>query len=399
MPELRKRRTLDRVASWLPPLPRWQVAAKWAFIVVIMCALGGFLTAWSGLYSVAASRGHWPGFELFLEFGMRSSVRTHALGIQVPSLDDQNRLRRGASHFERGCAVCHGSPDRPSMAVVRSMLPEPSDLKALVPTWKTNELFWIVRNGLKYTGMPAWPALEREDEVWDVIAFLRELPTITPDRYRELAGINGDTPVASERSTDRRHRQDRLLAACSQCHGEDGRGQGTAFPRLDLQTEDYLLAQLVAFADGQRPSGFMQSATAELTTEELADLARHYATMPKVGGPPLGPDPSSKGNLEASRQLFPKEGESLFRQGIPEQGLPACVTCHAQKPSDRDRLYPALLSQNAGHTTTQLQLFRLGKRQKTEAARLMSTIAARMTDSQIHAVAAYLAAQPTAARE
>ncbi len=96
-------------------------------------------------------------------------MRTHALGITVPPLDGDDRLRRGAAHYQQGCAPCHGSPAGPSMQVVRTMLPEPSDLKELVPTWKSNELFWIVKNGLKYTGMPAWPTQQRDDEVWDMV--------------------------------------------------------------------------------------------------------------------------------------------------------------------------------------------------------------------------------------
>lgn len=364
--------------SWLPPIG---MLLRCAAVLAAVAAVGGFLSVWSGFYSVAASRGHWPGFELFLEFAMRSSVRTHALLIDVPAIDRPEQVRRGAGHFQQACAPCHGSPAGPSMLVVRSMLPPPSDLKDLVPTWKTKELFWIVKNGLKYTGMPPWPTQQRDDEVWDTVAFLRELPTMSRDRYRELAGIPAEEPPS--RTPD-----EARLATCAHCHGEDGRGRNTmafpgAFPRLDIQTAPYLLNQLKAYASGTRPSGFMQAAAAELSDEEMAWLAAHFAKKrPAVAVPP--PEPDS----------LRRQGEALFRSGAPEQGVPACAACHGAKAADRDPRYPALLGQYASHTKTQLDLFKQGARNTTEAALLMTTIAQRMSDEQVRAVAAYLAAEP-----
>lgn len=357
--------------NFIPPLG---VLARAAVVLLVVAAIGGFLVAWSGFYSVAASRGHWPGVEPFLKFGMRSSVRTHALGIRVPTLEDENSLRRGAAHFQQGCAPCHGSPAGPSMQVVRTMLPEPSDLKALVQTWKANELFWIVKNGLKYTGMPAWPTQERDDEVWDMVTFLRKLPDMAPTRYRELAGLNADGTKSAD-----------LIYTCARCHGTDGRGHNTkAFPRLDLQTEEHLFAQMQAYASGQRPSGVMQTATAELTTANMTWLARHYASAAKKPDGQAAP-------------AFDPAGEEIFLRGAPEQGVPACIACHAPNAAERDRAYPALLGQHAGYLEAQLALYRDGKRRRTAEAQLMSTVANRMTDAQIQTVVNYLSAQPPGA--
>jgi len=374
----------------LPWLPRGRVLLRLVVLLFIVVTVGGFVAIWSGVYSVAASRGHWPGFELLLQFAMRSSVRTHALMIDVPPLDDADRLRRAAAHFQRGCAFCHGSPAGPPMLVVRGTLPEPPDLGALVPTWKANELFWIVLNGLKYTGMPAWPALQREDEVWDVVAFLRELPTISPDRYRELAGLASAELPALRRPADRSFDRAALLASCAHCHGVDGRGGGTtAFPRLDLQTEAYLLDQLKAYAEGRRASGYMQAATAELTPQELAWLAGHYAA-------PSTKPPSPDIVRDRALDALHREGEALFLHGAPEQAVPACDSCHARDVARRDRAYPALLGQHASYTANQLKLYKVGARGATEPARLMATIAGRMTEKQIQAVAAYLANETAA---
>jgi cytochrome c553 len=365
--------------KWLPPLG---MLLRSAVVLLAIASVGGFLAMWAGVYSVAASRGHWPGFELLLKFGMRSSVRTHALLIDVPRLDQPERLRRGAGHFQQGCAPCHGSPTGPSELVARGMLPPPSDLKDLVPTWNTKELFWIAKNGLKYTGMPAWPAQERDDEVWDMVAFLRELPGMTSARYRELAGFAaGEEP---SRTPD-----EARLAACAHCHGDDGRGRGTtAFPRLDIQSASYLLDQLQSYSYGKRASGFMQAAAAELSVREMTWLAEHYAKAP----PAAAAAPAGMATLPLEADSLRRQGEALFRHGAPEQGVPACAACHG--PGPRERHYPALLGQYAAHTRTQLELFKQNKRTATEAARLMTTIAGRMTDEQVRAVAAYLAAEP-----
>src|SRR5690606_2166263 len=102
----------------------------------------------------------------FIEFALRRSVATHSFSITVPALQDPDLIRLGAGHFAGGCAPCHGAPERPRNPIVRQMLPAPPSLSVAAAAWAPEELFWIVQNGLKYTGMPAWTAPARDDEVW-----------------------------------------------------------------------------------------------------------------------------------------------------------------------------------------------------------------------------------------
>lgn len=354
----------------------------WAAVFAGAALILGLLFAAAGVYSVAASRGHWPGFGTFLDFGMRSSVRTHSLGIAVPGLSDPALLERGASHFQGGCAPCHGAPGQPSNPIVRAMLPEPSDLVVLVPTWQANELFWIVRNGLKYTGMPAWPALERDDEVWALVAFLRELPGMDAARYRSLSSLEPRIRDVSGRLLAQGGPADTGLAACVRCHGLDGAGRESgAFPRLDIQTADYLFDQLQAYASGRRRSGFMQPVAAELEPAEMRRLAEYYA----------GRQPRAAASADVAT---PMAGRTLVEDGLPEHGLPSCLSCHAQDGGSRNRFYPALAGQYAGYTAEQLRLFKAGKRRGTPAADIMTVVAQRMTDAQIDAAATWLSGLP-----
>ena len=368
---------------------RWRrllrAGAAWAAVFAAAAIVGGGLFAWSGLYSVAASRGHWPAVELFLHFGMRSSVRTHALAIAVPDLADRARVERGAAHFQGGCAPCHGAPGQPASPIVRGMLPEPSDLVAVVPTWKPSELFWIVKNGFKYTGMPGWPAVGRDDEVWDVVAFLQQLPQMATEPYRALASLEPREKEVPIRLLAQGGPAETGLAACSRCHGLDGAGRTSgAFPRIDLQSADYLFDQLQAYASGKRQSGIMQAVAAELEPAEMRRLADYYAAQ--------RPRPASTAQAPA----LPASGlaATLFRDGLPERGLPSCASCHAQGGPSLGRFYPPLAGQYAGYTAQQLQLFASGKRHGMPAADIMAMIARRMTVEQIDAVAAYLAALP-----
>jgi cytochrome c553 len=299
----------------------------------------------------------------------------------VPDLSGPGLLERGASHFQGGCAPCHGAPGQPANPIVRTMLPEPSDLVALAPTWKPNELFWIVRNGLKYTGMPAWPALEREDEVWALVAFLRALPDMDADRYRVLSSVEPRVREVSDRLLAQGGSADTGLASCVRCHGLHGAGRGSgAFPRLDILSADYLFDQLQAYASGRRHSGFMQPVAAELEPAEMRRLADYYARH--------RPQQATKGTRPdaATAEL----GRKLVEEGLAEHGLPSCNSCHGDDEAARNRFYPTLAGQYAGYTADQLRLFKAGKRRGTPAAEIMSVIAQRMTEAQIDGAATWL---------
>jgi len=364
---------------------RLRAGAFWFAVFAATLVAGGFLFAWSGLYSVAATRGHWPGFGLILEFGMRSSVRTHAIGIAVPKLDDPALAELGAAHFQGGCAPCHGAPGAPPSPIVRAMLPEPPDLGVSVPSWRPKELFWIVKHGLKYTGMPAWPTQTRDDEVWALVTFLQRLPQLDRVGYRSLSSLEPREEAGPIRALVQGGPLGTGLAACSRCHGLDGAGRASgAFPRLDIQTADYLLAQLQAYAAGARPSGIMQPVAAELDAAEMRRLADYYAAqLPPQTRAPVGGE-----NEPLSL------GRRLATVGLPERGIPPCDSCHADQVATRHALYPALAGQYAGHTSRQLELLASGKRRGSPAAEIMSVIAQRLTAEQIDAVAAYLAGLP-----
>ena len=168
---------------------------RWRTMVATLLVAGGIgLVAaaafiYAGVYDVAASSPHWRLTEKVLEIARDRSIRTQASGIAVPSgLDDPARLAFGVDHFAAHCAVCHGAPGVPKGDIAKGLYPAPPNL-AQTPPRPPAEVFWILKHGIKMTGMPAWSD-HGDDELWATVAFLRKLPTLTEEEYAKLIMAN-----------------------------------------------------------------------------------------------------------------------------------------------------------------------------------------------------------------
>lgn len=282
------------------------------------------------------------------------------VGVAAPDLDDPAMIRRGAGHYEQFCANCHASPDRPERAAALELTPPPPALHARDDEWPPELLFARVLHGVPNTAMPAWPAREREDEVWAMVAFLRVLPELDAADYTALAGVDA-VPEGT----------DAVVARCANCHGVDGRGVGDgAFPRLDILSEAYIRNTLEAFRSGARQSGFMQAATAGLKDEELAALAAHFAGAPVDG---TAPPPA------------------LIAHGIPERRIPACGACHGP-PEPARPAFPNLAGQDEPYLLNQLRLFAEGKRGGGPYVTLMQEAVRQLKPEHMAEAAAWYAA-------
>ena len=378
-------RFAERVLAWLGGglLRRLTLGAA---ALALLMGLGGLAMSSAGLVSISASSGHWPVTSWFLHHSMRRAVSTQSLGITVPDLSDPALVLKGAGHYETGCLPCHGAPGRDQSLIVKQMTPRPPVLPPRVDHWQARELFWIVRHGIKFTAMPAWPALKRDDEVWAIVAFLQQLPQMSAQRYADLALNHADQKRGSSGTPDHlRPLADPLgpvIDNCARCHGADGAGRGEdAFPVLAGQNREYLLASLQAYATGQRASGVMQPIAAGLDADVLAQLADYYAGLPAVAKPGL-PDPD--------RQAVAR-GRKLAATGSREQKVASCVQCHGPADSARNPLYPELAGQYPQYLALQLQLFASGERGGTRYADIMHIAANRLTESQRQDLAAFYA--------
>jgi cytochrome c553 len=343
-------------------------------------ALGGFLLVASGVIPVKASAGHWPITEWFLRFAMKRSITTHSLGLKAPDLSDPALVLEGATHYAVGCASCHGEPGLPLPRTAARMLPPPPELASRIRESTPGRLFYVVKHGIKFTGMPAWPAEHRDDEVWAMVAFLQKFPELDAAGYQRLA--QGESPAreALETIAPSVGVPVAEAQACARCHGQDGQGRnGGAFPRLAGQRTEYLRNALEAFATGKRHSGTMEPVAAALTPETAERLLAHYAGLPAQTRAVAGA-PSSEAI---------ERGRAIAHEGIRSQRVPACIECHGPGAKRGKPSYPALAGQPAKYLERQLLLFKEERRGGSSYAHLMRSVATRLTSEQMRDVARY----------
>src|SRR5215471_14995630 len=158
-----------------------------AFLIAALVVLvTGFVVIYAGVYDVAATEPHSPITSWLLETARTRSIKAHAASIQVPpGLDDPAKLLIGVGHYAAHCAVCHGAPGVPKGEIAKGLYPPPPDLARAAPLYSPSELFWIVKHGIKMTGMPAWSD-HSDDELWATVAFVEKLPGISEEEYGRL---------------------------------------------------------------------------------------------------------------------------------------------------------------------------------------------------------------------
>ena len=356
---------------------------RWMFrsIAFLLAAgLGGFLFAASGIMSIKASSGHWPITAWLLNFTMRRSVITHSLGVNAPKLDDAALVAKGATHYEFGCRPCHVGPHLPQPVIAGHMTPHPPHLPPEIPKWESEELFYIVKHGVKFTGMPAWPAQQRDDEVWAVVAFLLKVPNLSADEYHKVAR-SLKAPAATIEDLSETKPAPRVISEnCARCHIIDNRARDlSVFPILAGQRPTYLFASLLAFARGERHSGIMQPLAASLTAKDMREIAQYYGNLP-------GPSPAPMSN-----EIAPaiERGREIAMRGIPSRRVPACSACHGPNRIRRNPIYPELAGQHSDYLALQLELFNKQSRGGTPYAHIMRRVAGRLTPQQMRDVTAY----------
>ena len=169
-------------------MPRWSAGRRWglvagALLVLVVAAVGGI---YAGLYNIAADVPHTQPVYWLLETVRERSVVARARDIVVPKdLDDANRISKGAGEYAEMCSGCHLAPGMKRTEISQGLYPRAPELRRktdLTPA----EQFWIVKHGVKMTGMPAWGVTHEDELLWDVVAFVRKLPELTPEQYETL---------------------------------------------------------------------------------------------------------------------------------------------------------------------------------------------------------------------
>jgi cytochrome c553 len=178
------------------------------------------------------------------------------------------------------------------------------------------------------------------------------------------------------------------LRACAACHGEQGQGtDNDYFPRLAGKPAGYLMNQLVAFRDARRHYAPMNYLLEYLPDEFLHQMADYLSALRPPPPPPTIPDVS---------QAVLARGQTIVAQGDPARGVPACSGCHGPTLTGMQPAIPGLVGLHASYISAQLGAFRYGTR-TAAAPDCMPLVAASLTESDVTAVAAWLASRPVPA--
>ncbi|MGH7850226.1 MAG: c-type cytochrome, partial [Thermodesulfobacteriota bacterium] len=149
--------------------------------LICFIILGSVIFIYSGTYNVAATVPHSEITTWVLNTVKMSSVRKHSEGIKEPSLEGEALVREGFEHYNNMCVGCHGAPGTDP---AKEFNPAPPALADVVRELRPAELFWIIKNGIKMTGMPESGSTHSDDEIWGIVAFAMRLPEISPEQYK-----------------------------------------------------------------------------------------------------------------------------------------------------------------------------------------------------------------------
>jgi cytochrome c553 len=158
-------------------------------VLAIIAVIAGAIYFLGGFYSVAGNVED-PGLVNWALIQVReASIDKHAHDAPPPSFDEAANVQAGARAFAaRGCTNCHGGPGVGWAKFSEGLNPGPPDLKDVVngPSPPTPaQLFWIIKNGIKMTGMPSFGATGTpDDEIWKIAAFVKKLPSVSPADYK-----------------------------------------------------------------------------------------------------------------------------------------------------------------------------------------------------------------------
>jgi mono/diheme cytochrome c family protein len=166
---------------------------------------GGFV--WSGLYNVAADVAHTRPVSALLQTIRQRSIAKRAASVEVPNLTDPVLLRKGAGNYDSMCTACHLAPGMDETEVHKGLYPAPP-VFARVEAGDPAQQFWVIKHGIKSTGMPAWGKSVDDQYIWGMVAVLQQLSKLNPEGYRALVVASGGHSHGGDEAQPHEHADD-----------------------------------------------------------------------------------------------------------------------------------------------------------------------------------------------
>lgn len=199
-------------------------------VLAVLGVAGAAAFVWSGVYTVAATEQHTAPVYWLLTTTSDRSVAVRAAAVPPRDLTNPATVAAGGHAYRAHCRQCHGAPGEAPDAMALGMTPVPPNLLRAAREWPSNEIFWVVKHGIKMSGMPGWTFQMSDAEIWEVAAFVKAMAAMTPADYARMTaatpapdrtGRDGDGDGDGDQDRDR----GKLALAqygCTACHVIEG---------------------------------------------------------------------------------------------------------------------------------------------------------------------------------
>lgn len=197
---------------------------KSALTLLILVALGAGIFIWSGVYNIGADDPHMRATHMLLETLRERSIESRASKLTVPDLSDPAKALQGAGNYNAMCVGCHLAPGMNESELSKGLYPAPPNLSK--EPVEVAQGFWVIKHGIKASGMPAWGKSMDDAYIWNMAAFLQKLPALDAKQYKAMvAGSGGHSHGGGESGQPLANKE--AIDAGNEEHahddGEDGR--------------------------------------------------------------------------------------------------------------------------------------------------------------------------------
>ena len=173
----------------MPFLTRKSVLAGSIVVVAAIAVVGGFV--WSGIYNIGADDTHTRPVYTLLQTLRHRSITARARELHPPpNLDDPALIRQGAGNYDAMCVGCHLGPGMEATELSKGLYPTPPNLSK-ADVIDPSHQFWVIKHGIKASGMPAWGKSMSDEYIWNMVAFLKVLPNLNAEQYRAMVASSG----------------------------------------------------------------------------------------------------------------------------------------------------------------------------------------------------------------
>lgn len=154
-------------------------------------AIGAGVFAWTGVYNIGADDAHTTPVYSMLQMARERSITARSSKLQVPTnLNDAAVIRQGAGNYNAMCTGCHLAPGMAETELSKGLYPAPPNLSQIDVSDPAHH-FWVIKHGIKASGMPAWGKSMSDDYIWNMVAFLQQMPKLDAEQYKAMVASSG----------------------------------------------------------------------------------------------------------------------------------------------------------------------------------------------------------------